>query len=88
MFLSLKIVALVFLIRLLLTTDQPFLCSGVYAAAYLFLGLALGTALPLILLGTALAFALISQYFWLLYRFDSGILWWVICIGGIFLGLV
>ena len=88
MFLSLKIITLVFLIRLLLTTDQPFLCSGVYTIAYLIMSLALGAGMPGILIGTAVALVLSSLYFWLLYRFDGGVLWWIICIGGFFLGLV
>ncbi len=84
----LKPLVLVLLLRLLISTDKPFLCSGVYAGSVFILGLAFREPFLGVLLFSGIAFALSSLYFWLLYRFDEGILWWIIMIGGLVIGLV
>ena len=87
--LFIKVIILVGLIRLLLVTEQPFLCSGIYAGLGFVLSLASGYPFPAVLLGTAISFALASLYFWLLNRFtEAGLIWWVILIGGLLIGLV
>jgi hypothetical protein len=87
-----KIIVLVALIRLLIATDSPLLCSGLYT----FVGFALGL-LPVmggqvsfltLLLATVIRFGLSSLYFWLLYRIGGGILWWAVLILGLAIGLV
>ena len=82
-----KIIFLVALIRLLLMTDQPFLCSGIYASLVLFFGLITGTPFLNMLIPVAIAFVLSSIYFWLLDRFE-GFLWWIIMIVGFFIAFL
>lgn len=84
-----KIFVFIALLRVLVTTDAPLLCSGLYAIAVLLLGLAFGQPLSFVLIRTGAAFALASLYFWLLSRFeDSGFLWWIIMIAGLWIALI
>ena len=76
-------------IRLLIATDKPFLCSGLYAALVFVLGLIGGAKILFLLILTIVAFALASLYFWLLDRVEAGTpLWWVIAVVGLLIGLV
>ena len=76
-------------IRLLIATDKPFLCSGLYAALVFVLGLIGGAKLLFLVILTIVAFALASLYFWLLDRVETGTpLWWVIAVVGLAIGLV
>jgi hypothetical protein len=82
-----KILALVGLIRLLITVDKPLLCSGLCTLVCLVLGLVwtMGVQdrlLLALLIQTAIAFGFSSLYFWLLYRIREGFLWWVVVILG------
>ena len=88
MFLIFNILFLCSLLRLLISTDQPFLCSGLYAGGLFVLGLVFGGPFVPLLIVLAIRFALSSLYFWLLDRFSEGILWWVIMILGLPLVLV
>lgn len=83
-----KIFILIAAIRMLITFDKPFLCSGVYAGIVGFWGLAFSGPVPEVFIGTAIAFALSSIYFWLLSRFSEGLIWWVIMLGGMFIVLL
>jgi len=84
-----RIIVLVGLIRLLLVTNKPFLCSGIYAGVIFFFGLITEVPFIPLIVVTAIGFALSSLYFWLLERFEgAGVLWWVILIGGLLIGLV
>ena len=86
-----KIILLVALIKLLIATDRPILCAGLYT----FLGFALGMLgvaagqIPLLalLLVTVIRFGLSALYFWLLDRIGGGILWWIVLILGLSIGL-
>ena len=87
-----KAILLASLIRLLIATDKPFLCSGLYTFALFALGLlsvlsGQATFLAL-LLGMAIVFVLSSLYFWLLYRIGEGLWWWTVLILGLAIGLV
>ena len=84
----LKIILLVALVRLLVATDKPLLCSGIYTAVVLLFGLIAGAPILALLIGGIIAFALSSLYFWLLYRVGTGILFWVILVGGLAIGIV
>jgi hypothetical protein len=84
----LKIILLVGLIRLLMVTDKPLLCAGIYASIALFFGLIMGNHFLIVLIASGISFALASLYFWLLYRVEGGIMWWVILMGGLAIGLV
>ena len=76
-------------IRLLIATDKPFLCSGLYAALFFVLGLIGGAKFLFLVIFTIVAFALASLYFWLLDRVETGTpMWWVIAVVGLLIGLV
>lgn len=85
----LKVFLVIALIKILMITDQPFLCSGLYAGLVLLLALAFGNAMQVALLAALIGFVLASIYFWLLSRFEgSGLLWWVILIAGLVVGVI
>ncbi len=84
-----KIIILAALIKVLLTSNNPLLCAGIYTAVVFFMGIISGSALMSLLIGCIIAFALSLLYYWLLDRFeDQGFIWWVILLGGIFIGVV
>jgi hypothetical protein len=84
-----KIAIIVALIRLLIVTGKPFLCSGIYVSAVLVYGLVTGVRSLDLLIATAVAFALGSLYFWLLdYLEDRVVLFWIIAVVGLLIGLV
>ena len=84
-----KFIVLAALIRLLIATDKPFLCSGIYAGIALALNLAFSGSVLAAFISAAIAFALASLYFWMLDRLDSAsVMWWVVALGGILIGLV
>ena len=84
-----KAALLAALVKVLLATRSPFLCSGIYAVAGLMFAFFWGVTLQAALLGTAITFVLASLYFWLLCRYeDTNLLFWAIFIAGLFVGLV
>ena len=84
-----KILILAALIRLLIATDKPFLCAGIYAAVAFIFGLLMGANFFVLLIASVISFALASLYFWLLNRVDVGTaVWWLIAIVGLAIGLV
>lgn len=85
----LRIVFLGALVKILLETEKPFLCSGIYAFIGFLFRLIVGIPLLNTLISTAISFALASLYFWLLNRFsESGWLFWLILIFGLAIGIV
>jgi hypothetical protein len=82
-----RILMLVALIRLLIETNKPFLCSGIYAGLVTAVALISGGGIGAVVAGV-LAFLLSSAYFWLLDRFEDSILFWIIMIVGLLIGLV
>jgi hypothetical protein len=82
-----RMLILVALIRLLIETNKPFLCSGIYAGFVTILALIIGRGIGAVVAGV-LAFVLSSAYFWLLDRFEDTILFWIIMIAGLLIGLV
>jgi hypothetical protein len=82
-----KFLLLVALVRVLLATDLPFLCAGIYAGAVLVFGLVLGQPPLSVLLHAAAGLALTCIYYWLLDRLDGHeVAWWLVAILG--LGIV
>ena len=79
---------LIALIQILIQTNRPFLCSGIYGAIAALFGLLLGHGFVGAVVGGGIAFLLSSVYFWLLNRFDSGFWFWIIALGGLVIGLV
>jgi hypothetical protein len=83
-----KIIVLLGLIKLLDATESPLLCAGLYAiVAAIFAGLTATDASRVILAGLV-GFILSYIYFWLLKKTRFSWLWWIIAIGGMFIGLV
>ena len=84
-----KFILLAGLIRLLIATEKPFLCSGIYAGIALIFGLAFGASILAALISATIGFALASLYFWLLNRLDDGsLVWWLVAVVGVVIGLV
>ena len=76
-------------IMILLQTERPAVCAGIYAGAHMFFALMLGASWLVILVGGAIAFGLTFLYFWLLCCIDHGsALWWLVLIMGLAIGLV
>ena len=79
--------ALIFaaLVKLLITTDKPFLCSSLYAFVILamgFLSVQTGQATYLqLLIATAIGFGVSSVIFLLLSKTEGGIWWTVLILG-------
>jgi hypothetical protein len=86
--LFIKAIMLASLIRLLLATSKPFLCSGIYTGVSLFFGLVTGAKFLPLLIGSTIVFGLTSLYFWLLDRFEDNTgLFWLIAVLGILIGV-
>ena len=84
-----KIIFLIGLIKLLLATNKPFMCAGIYTALGFIFGLLIGQSFLNVLIASVVAFAFSALYFWLLDRFEYNILlWWVILMVGLLIGLV
>jgi hypothetical protein len=66
-----KLLLLWGLIKLLIETNSPLLCAGIYAGAAFIFSVVSGLSLGPLLLGTAISFALAYVYFWLLDRFHG-----------------
>ncbi|MDT8389321.1 MAG: hypothetical protein RRC34_02310 [Lentisphaeria bacterium] len=84
----LKIVFLASLIKLLIATNNPLLCAGIYVSLGFVFGLLLGNPLVYVLIATAISFGLAFLYFWLLDRFEDSAIFWVILIAGLLIGIV
>jgi len=87
-----NMIVLAALIRLLIATDKPLLCAGLYTFVGFALGLlaVMGGQAPFLALVivAAIRFGLSALYFWLLYKIGEGALWWAILILGLAIGLV
>ena len=79
----LKALLLAALVKLLLATEKPFLCSGIYAGVLSCLGLATGVPFWPLMLSALIWFGLSSLFFWLLQRYgDSmGLFWLIFALG-------
>lgn len=83
-----KIIVLVALLKLLIATDKPFLCSGIYTGIVFIFSLIVGAPIVEIIIFCAISFALASLYFWLLDRFRESAAYWGILIVGLLIGMV
>jgi hypothetical protein len=84
-----KILVLFGLLRLLIVTGNPLLCSGIYTAIVILTVFFSGWSYTHIFTSTVFGFALSSLYFILLEKFEGiSILWWVIMIGGLLISIV
>ena len=83
-----KVIILVGLLKLLIVTERPILCAGVYSGLRLILGLVFGEELIPDLIASAITFGLALLYFWLLNRFQGSSIFWLVLIVGLSIGLV
>jgi hypothetical protein len=82
-----RIMLLVGLVRLLIVSNKPLLCSGIYATIATAGALISGAGIAAFAAG-GIAFLLSSAYFWLLNRFEDSILFWIIMVAGAVIGVV
>ena len=83
-----QILLLVGLVKLLLTTEKPELCAGIYAVFVFVFSLLLDAGLIASLVGSLISGALAFVYFWLLDRFRDTIWFWVTLVVGLVIGLI
>jgi hypothetical protein len=86
-----KIVLLLGLIKLLEATDKPLVCATVYVIVAGFISLALSVGSINwggLMIGLAISFVSAFVYFWLLQKTEGSIFWWIIMLGGFFIGLI
>ena len=84
----LKALLIASLVKILLKTNEPALCAGLYVAAGLILGLLFGRSFTFVIVGAVVSFCLAFLYFWLLNKYEEGWLFWGILIVGLLIGLV
>ena len=83
-----KVIILVALTQFLIMTNKPLLCSGLYAGIIAVVGLLTQNPVATIAMVTVINFVVTFIYFWLLNRFHSGIIWWLIMIPGLAICLI
>ena len=83
MFFGVKIFLLVGLIRFVINKESPFLCASIYTLSCVFLAFMSVTPFALLLLKGVFLFGFSSLYFWLLDKFQEGVLWWIIMVVGL-----
>jgi hypothetical protein len=82
MTLLIKVFLLAAMIRLLIATEKPLLCAGIYAACAFALGAMFRDDITGVVLITGITFAGAFVYFWILDRLgNSSILWWILAVG-------
>lgn len=83
-----QILMLVALVKLLLATQNPALCAGIYAVVGMLFALLFGHSFLPVIISGGIGFALAFIYFWLLNRFQDTGVFWVVLILGLLIGLV
>ncbi len=82
----LEIIVLIVCVRLLIYTNKPFLCAGVYVAFTALSALLLGAALLELVVGAVIALVFFSLYFWLLDYYEESVgKWYLVLILGFLL---
>jgi hypothetical protein len=86
---AIKILLIIGLIKLLRETHQPLLCASIYVGVRLIFSFLFGHSLIYLFVGSLAAGTLAALYFWLLDYFEaSGIIFWIIALGGFLIGFV
>lgn len=82
--LAIKVFVLAAMLRLLIATDKPWLCAGIYAGVVFILGAVFGDKIASVTLMAGLAFIAAYVYFWILDRVDtSSVWWWIVAVIGV-----
>ena len=79
---------IVALVKLLLNTNKPAQCAGIYTAGSFLMNLIFGGPFLFAVIASAISFPFALLYFWLLDKFEESSLFWVILILGLLVGLV
>ena len=78
-----KLFMLAALVKLVMSTQNFWLGSGMYTALAVVLALMFGPGLLAALIVAVVVFALSTLYFWLLFKLEGAELaWWTVCILG------
>jgi hypothetical protein len=86
---GIKILLIIGLIKLLRETHKPLLCASIYVGVRLIFSYLFGHTIAYLFVGSLIAGALAALYFWLLDYFEaSGVIFWIIALGGFLVGLV
>jgi hypothetical protein len=81
-----KLLVIAGLVRLLIASENPLLCAGIYTGIALIFSLISGIPLLAVLIACVITFGLTFLYFFLLNKFDTGsAVWWIIAIAGVVL---
>jgi len=83
MFFMMKVILVVALVRLLIHTNKPAVCAGLYITLICILGLMLGWPFKFFILRVGISFGLAFLYFWLLDKFEESALFWLILLLGL-----
>jgi len=83
-----KLFLVVALVKLLLNTNKPVQCAGIYTAGSFLIDLIFGRPFLFAVIASAISFAFALLYFWLLDKFEESSLFWVILILGLLVGMV
>ncbi|MEZ7279788.1 hypothetical protein [Pseudoalteromonas sp. 68 DY56-GL68] len=83
-----KILILVALLKLLINTERPSLCAGIYTAIVLLFNLMFGLGFITSIVGAVISGVLALIYFWLLNHFRDTAIFWLVLILGLAIGLV
>jgi hypothetical protein len=82
--LAIKVFVLAAMIRLLIATDKPLLCAGIYAGSAFAIEAVFGEDIMRVAMMAGLAFIAAFVYFWILDRLHSGsAFWWVVAVAGV-----
>jgi hypothetical protein len=80
--LLIKAFLLAAVIRLLIATNKPLLCAGIYAGSAFVLGAVSSGDIMRVTVMAGLAFIAAFIYFWILDRIESLLIWWVVAVVG------
>ena len=89
MFIIVRALILVGLVRLLSVTQNPLLCAGIYTSIRFLFGILSGHPFDVLFIHALIGGGLSAAYFWVLDKLlDGGILFWVVAVGGMAIGIV
>jgi hypothetical protein len=80
--LPIKVFVLAAMIRLLIATNKPLLCAGIYAGSAFALGAVFSGDITRVTIMSGLAFIAAFAYFWTLDRINSLAIWWLVAVVG------
>ena len=84
-----KFLLLFGLIRLLMETENPYLCAGIYMAVKILISIFFGHSIDTIFFNAIISGALATLYFWVLDRtMGMGSIFCVIAVVGVIIGFV